>query len=257
MAAPNAKPIKKSNIFASPLQQAHKVKEEERKKNMNFGYIFIGIAAVLLAIYSYQFLYPQVVDFLAFKDKMAEFEEQIEDQEVKIADLTTERDFHKAAYDEEFQQEQEILDTVFPVEPEKLEVIRLLENFATHLDNAYPTFEFNAVQFRNPEEKDGYMILPFQTTITTSQANFERFLGLVDVSGNLDPESPDHIRLMEISKITLQEEGVDRTGKDLGVTFNVSMRAFFRGEKVGNADQLPPLAQEEEAPSALEIAESE
>ncbi len=47
-------------------------------------------------------------------------------------------------------------------------------------------------------------------------------------SGNVDPKSPDHIRLMDISTISLRYLGLDAEGKDLGVDFNVLMNAYSR-----------------------------
>jgi hypothetical protein len=103
-----------------------------------------------------------------------------------------------------------------------------MENFATNLNTTYPPFEFNNISFQEPIKKDGYVALPFQTTIRTSRTNFDRFLELVKLSGNADPASQDHIRLMDISNISLRYLGVDSTGKDLGVDFNIQMNAYSR-----------------------------
>ena len=59
----------------------------------------------------------------------------------------------------------------------------------------------------------------------TTRANFDRFLELVRLSGDVGKDK-EHIRLMDISNITLRYLGVDKTGKDLGVEFTVQMNAY-------------------------------
>lgn len=219
-----------SNIFGTPLKRKGKVeaKHELKKRNQRKGFIYLVIAALFLGVYSYYFLYDQFQSYLGFEQEIRTIENQIENYEVTLSDLESTRDFHKAAYDEEFREEQEIINTVFPETTDKLGIIRLMENFATHLAASYPPFEFNSISFQEPVKEDGYTVLPFQTSIHSSRANFERFLGLINLSGDLDPENPDHIRLMEISNISLRYRGVDKAGKDLGVDFTVKLNAYSR-----------------------------
>lgn len=224
------KPEDKTNksIFSMSFGQDKRDKTEIKKNNIRKGTIYTSIAALLLGVYSFVFLYPQLAKFLAFQKEMSDFTKQAEEYDITLAELEKTRVTHKAAYDEEFKEELKVIDQVFPLTPEKLEVVRLMENFATRLDTAYPPFEFTSISFQAPEKKEGYTVLPFQTSIHASQNNFDRFLGLIDLSGNTDPKNPDHIRLMEISNITLNYRGPDATGKDQGVDFNVQLKAYSR-----------------------------
>lgn len=227
-----AAPKPKKNIFTSPLKEFAKGKMEKatelKKKNYRKGSLFLLIAAVFLGVYSFLFLYPQVQVYLEFDQELASLQGQIGNYEVTLEDLTTTRDFHKAAYDEEFKEELALVDVVFPETTDKLTVIRLLENFATHLAAVYPPFEFSSISFQKPQKKKGYTALSFSTNIHASKANFERFLGLVNLSGSLDPEDPDHIRLLEITNISVRYRGSDKKGKDKGVDFNVKLNAYSR-----------------------------
>jgi hypothetical protein len=102
-----------------------------------------------------------------------------------------------------------------------------MEDYAAFLGTTYGDFEFNSISFQEPKQENGYMILPFQTSIKATRQNFERFLGLVNLSGDLEGRDP--IRLMDISQISLRFLGVEnKTGKDLGVDFNVTMNAYSR-----------------------------
>ncbi len=218
----------KSNIFTMPLKAKVEAGEALRKRNSRNAFIQLGVALVVVATYSYAFFYPQMVQYLDFGNTLKTKQEELIQLQANVADLEKNRDLRKAAYDSQYKEQQAILDMVFPATSDKLGVIRLMENFATNLNASYPPFEFNNITFRPETKGNGFTVLPFTTSINTSRANFDRFLELVKMSGNTDPKSTDHIRLMEISNINLQYLGVDATGKDLGVQFNVQMNAYSR-----------------------------
>jgi hypothetical protein len=221
----------KSNIFSTPLKAKLEAGDALRKKNHRNAFILLGVASVALAAYSFLFFYPQIVQYLEFGNRLKAGQEELAQLEANNADLEKKRSLHKAAYDSQFKEQQAIIDMVFPETPDKLGVIRLMENFATNLNASYPPFELNSITFQAEKSKDGVTVLPFTTTVSTSRANFDRFLGLVKLSGSTDPKTSDHIRLMDISNITLQYLGTDETGKDLGVSFNVQMNAYSRVSK--------------------------
>ncbi len=220
---------KSTNIFNAPLDKGKKPDNPEvKKKNVKQSTIYLGVAGVLLAVYSFLFFYPQMLAYVGFEGKISNIEKQTANYKITLADLEKKKSNHKAAYDKEYQAEQIVLNNVFPKTPEKLAVIRLLENFATHLNTSYPPFEFTSISFQKSKKENGYTVLPFRTSIHTSETNFHRFLGLVNLSGSLDPAISEHIRLMEITNISLRYRGVDKTGKDLGVDFNVQLNAYSR-----------------------------
>ncbi|MBI5421941.1 hypothetical protein HZA44_02305 [Candidatus Peregrinibacteria bacterium] len=226
---PSLAPVaSKTNIFSLPLKAKQEATAALKKRNTRIAGLKLGVAAVLLAVYSVMFLYPQMREYLDFGNKLQTAQTAIEQYKANLDDLQKKRDLHKSAYDEQFKEEQRVINSVFPEETGKLGVIRLMENFATNLNTSFPPFEFNSITFQSETKGSGYTILPFQTSIRTSRANFDRFLELVKRSGNVDPKSPDHIRLMDISNISLRYLGLDAEGKDLGVDFNVQMNAYSR-----------------------------
>lgn len=222
-----AKPPAKKSIFSAPLQKQKKAKMEERKKNQKGAVIRFLISIVAVGVYSFFFFYPTLQSYLAFGDDLTEIEEDIGEKESLIDGLKDQRDELKTEYDKKNKEEIAVINQVFPATTEKLNVIRLMEDYAAFLATSYGNFEFSAISFQTPVEEKNYTILPFQTSISSSRENFDRFLGLIDLSGQLEGE--DHIRLMDISNISLNYMGVDpKTGKDKGVTFNVSLNAYSR-----------------------------
>ena len=135
----------KKNIFAMTFEKQKKGKAELKKKNTQKGAAYIVLATLFLIPYSIFFLYPQVNSYLGFQQQLNSLDKQIKDTKVTISDLGKTRDMHKAAYDLANKAETQIIDQVFPVTTEKLEVIRLMEDFATHLNTTYPPFEFSAI----------------------------------------------------------------------------------------------------------------
>jgi hypothetical protein len=223
---------KARNIFEGSMaggkMPAEKLEERTYKKNLKKGYTYMLAAAVFLMGYSIYFLYPQVNLYLNTPGQIDTLGKSIDNySNVILPNLQKERDMHKAAYDEEFQNVEGVLNTVFPADTGKLEIIKMLENFATSINTEHPPFEFNSISFDNPKEENGYTILPISTTIHSSTANFGRFLGLIDHSGHLDAEIP--VRLMEISNINIRYRGTDeKTGEDKGVDFTVKLNAYSR-----------------------------
>jgi hypothetical protein len=236
----------KKNIFAMPLEKQKRGKLEMKKKNYVKSYIFLGIALAFLVPYSVLFAYPQVNSYLAFNQEHQKIKDEIGEVKATISEKEEIRDGHKAAYDEEFAEEVEVINSVFPETPKKLEVVRLMEDFATYLDTTFGDFEFSSIAFQSPQEVEEkvkvedketgkekfvdmkYTILPFSTSIHASQKNFDRFLAFIDLSGDTDPESEDHIRLMEITNVSINYRGPDKTGKDQGVDFSVQLNAYSR-----------------------------
>ncbi len=236
----------KKNIFAMPLEKQKRGKIEMKKKNQRKSAILLAIAIIFLVPYSTLFLIPQVAGYLDFNQDYKVIQDEIEGVEVTISDKKATRDKHKAAYNIENAEIVGVIDSIFPNTPEKLEVVRLMENFATYLDTTYGDFEFTSISFQNPQEVEDkvqlteedskkektinlkYKVLPFSTSIHASQKNFDRFLAFINLSGDMNPDSQDHIRLMEITNVSINYRGVDKTGKDQGVDFNVQLNAYSR-----------------------------
>lgn len=220
------------NIFENPIAggktMLEKRKEHIRAKNLRKGYSYLIFTAVILIAYSVTFLYPQTTAYLKTPGQIDELAEQIEDYDnVFLPDLEKEKDLHKSAYDEEFEDVENVLDKVFPEDINKFEIVRMLENFATSIHTKTPPFEFNSISFSQPKEEEDYTILPISTSIHSSTTNFDRFLQLINLSGHLDADIS--IRLMEISNVNIRYRGADpRTGEDKGVDFSVKLNAYSR-----------------------------
>ncbi len=223
-------PVK--NIFKNPIasnkEMLEKHSEKKRKRNLRTAYAYLAVVAVLLIGYSVSFLYPQLDFYLKASAQIEGVNEEIRNYDnVILPGLKTTNELHKAAYNNEFQEVEDALGTVFPEDIDKLGIVTRLENFATSIHAKTPPFEFNSMTFGEPIEKDGYTALPISTSIHSSRTNFDRFIQLVNLSGNL--ESDILIRLMEISNISIRYRGVDiKTGEDKGVDFTVKLNAYSR-----------------------------
>ena len=227
-----ATPTAAKNIFKKPIASSKAVVEEKSKKkrkiNLRNGYIILAISAVFLITYSILFLYPQLTFYLQASAQIKEINDEISNyDDVIIHNLKISKDIHEAAYNIEYKEVEDALEVVFPKGVDKLGIVKRLEDFATSLDSKYPPFEFNSMTFGSSEVKNGYTVTPISTSIHSSKANFDRFIKLVNISGDIN--SDIKIRLMEISTISIQYRGVDpKTGEDKGVDFSVKLNAFSR-----------------------------
>lgn len=227
---PDSSKTSGKNIFSMPFSEVKKdrINTEKKQKNKKISLIYFGIAILFLLIYSFMFLYPQLTAYIEFNKKIGGINKQIGDYQTTLADLAKTRDLYKTSYDNEFKDEQKIMYTVLPKTTDKLSIIQLLENFATHLNTTDPSFKFTSISFQNPKKENGYTVLPFKTSIQSSQKNFERFLALINLSGSTDPKAASYMRLMEITNISLRYKGLDKDGKDQGVDFDVQLNAYSR-----------------------------
>lgn len=237
----------KKSIFGQTLNPTQVVKTKKaqyvEEKNKKKAYIRLGASFVALAVYSVMFFYGNAVAYIKAPGQIRDLEKQIDEyNEVILPSLEKTKELHKAAYDEEFQQVIDALETVFPEEIDKLGIVQLFESFATEVAATYPPFEFTSINLSSPQQKEGYLVIPVSTSIHSSLAGFDRFLSLVDRSGYIYSGEGDNkqlidkkIRLMSISNISVKYRGVDETtGKDQGVDFSVKLDLYSRG---GNSDQ--------------------
>lgn len=234
-------PEKKGNIFGKMLNAGQVVKSKKTEyieaKNKKKAYFRLGVSFAALIAYSVFFLYNNTVAYLKAPAEIADLQAQIEEyKEVILPSLEKTKDLHKSAYDQEFAEVIQALESVFPAEMDKLGMIQLFESFATEVAAAYPPFEFTSINLTSPQQKDGYLVIPVSTSIHSSLAGFDRFLSLVDRSGYIySGEGEDKtlidkkIRLMSISNISVKYRGVDEeTGKDQGVDFSVKLNVYSR-----------------------------
>ncbi|MFH0837958.1 MAG: hypothetical protein V1880_01690 [Patescibacteria group bacterium] len=237
-------PAKQGNIFGQTLSAGQTVKTKKSEyiqaKNRKKAYLRLGISFAALALYSVFFLYDNTAAYLKAPSEIADRQAQIKEYEdIIIPSLQKTKDLHKAAYDQEFEDTIQALETVFPTEIDKLGIVRLFESFATEVAANYPPFEFTSINFSSPQQKDGYMIIPVSTSIHSSLVGFDKFLSLVDRSGYIYSGEGDKrvlidkkIRLMSISNISVKYRGVDQaTGKDQGVDFSVKLNIYSRTPK--------------------------
>ncbi|MFH0820983.1 MAG: hypothetical protein V1908_04365 [Candidatus Peregrinibacteria bacterium] len=230
----NIPPISKTSIFQAPLKagapQVDERKIRARANRIRNAYGLLGFTTVVLAVYSFYFLYPQTKAFIEAPARLAGLQEEIKQyDEVNLPSLAETRNLKKAAYDEQLSEVERNINTIFPTDVDKLGLVKRLENFATAINSKNPPFEFNAITFGSPVQGETYTLLPISTSIYSSRANFDRFLELINLSGQLTSDIP--IRLMEVSNINIRYRGVDpKTGKDKGVDFTVKLNAYSRSE---------------------------
>lgn len=228
-------------IFGKTLDA--KVRDEKKSqyvesKNKKKAYISFAISIVLLAVYSVTFFFENAVAYFKAPAEISALESRItEFDEVVLPSLEASRDLHKAAYDKEFEEVIAALETVFPVGQQKREIVQLFETFAAELSANFPPFEFTTITLRPPQTFEGYQVTTVSTSIQSSIAGFDRFLALVDRSGEIYETSTEGeqvlldrmIRLMSISNISVNYRGInEQTGLDDGVDFNVTIDIYSR-----------------------------
>ncbi len=228
-------------IFGKTLDA--KVRDEKKSqyvesKNKKKAYASFAISLVLLVVYSVTFFFENSIAYFKAPAEITKLESQIvEFDEVTLPSLKASRDLHKAAYDKEFEEVISALETVFPVGQKKREIVQLFENLATELSTNFPPFEFTSISLRPPQAFEGHQVTTVSTSIHSSLAGFDRFLALVDSSGEIYGPTTEGeqvlldrmIRLMSISNISVNYRGInEETGRDDGVDFNVTIDIYSR-----------------------------
>jgi hypothetical protein len=223
----SAQDILKKTISDTKLI-GEKRKDRIKEKNTKKAYFFIILAFLSILIYSYMFMYPELYTYITANTKINTIQGIYNNyNNVIIPNLNNEKNTHKAAYDIEFKEKEEALELVFPKSIDKLGIIKRLENFATSINSSSPPFEFNSISFSEAKKIGNYTVLPISTSIYASKTNFDRFIQLINLSGDINNEVK--IRLMEISNINIRYRGIDpKTGEDKGVDFTVKLNAYSR-----------------------------
>lgn len=228
-------------IFGKTLDA--KVRDEKKSlyiesKNKKKAYASFAISLVLLVVYSFSFFFENSIAYFKAPAEITVLESRItEFNEVVLPSLEASRDLHKSAYDQEFEEVISALETVFPVGQKKREIVQLFETFAAELSVNFPPFEFTSISLRTPQAFEGHQITTVSTSIHSSLAGFDRFLALVDRSGEVyESDSSGEqvlldrmIRLMSISNVSVNYRGInEETGRDDGVDFNVTIDIYSR-----------------------------
>ncbi len=227
----NQAPAQKA-VLGTPLTGGKALQEKRteriRQKNNAKSYTFLFIGVAFLVAYSVTFLIPQVTLFLNSERELAKLTNEINRYEaVVIPSLEDERDQLKGVYDAEVSEAEAVIDTIFPGDVDRIGITKRLENFATSINAIDPPFELNSLSFGDPEQEQGFTLLPISLSTSSSRENFNRFLQLINMSGLENADIP--IRLMEVSNITIRYKGADpKTGEDLGVDFSVKLNAYSR-----------------------------
>lgn len=230
---------KATNIFGQPLTNMMPSDKErhQQEKNKKKGILISTASALALGAYSIFFFYGAAMDYIKAPAEIRRLNAEVTRyEEVVLPNLEKAKNLHKSAYDKEFEETITSLETVFPVGEDKLGMVRLLESFAVEVAATFPPFEFTAINIGQPQKKEGYQITPISTSIHSSLAGFERFLALVERSGQIYDLSSEEkkvldkiVRLMSVSNISVKYRGVDaKTGKDGGVDFSVKLNMYSR-----------------------------
>lgn len=208
-----------------------------QKKRRALVTLILSVLALLF--YSIFFFYGTAADYLRASGEIESMQSDIQNyNENVIPLLEAEKNMHKSAYDQEFQESIAALDTVFPEGVEKRNIVQLLESFSSEVALIAPPFEFTSINFEKTIEAENYTIIPVSTTIHSSVSGFDSFLALVERSGMIyEDASADEkkfldkmVRLMSISNISLKYRGLDeKTGRDGGVDFSVKLNFYSQG----------------------------
>ncbi len=108
----------------------------------------------------------------------------------------------KNNYDEQFSTIKESINEVFPAEEDYTDLTRRLDEFMSENNNTTlnPIF-MSDLKFSQPriDQENGYAVLPFSLSLSTTRENLENFLAFIESSGSLE----NRIRLMEVKSISL------------------------------------------------------
>jgi len=206
--------------------------KKQGAKNKKTALLYFVTTIILLSLYGTRFFYPNLNQYKNANNVLSNLQHKISEYETKtLPDLEADRSAEREAYEAELARKGNTINQIFPVTMDKTGITQRLESFASLINTKTPPFEMNRLSFSDPINGKGYTVLPISTSITTSRANLDRFMKLIDLSGHAESEYP--IRLMEIEELNVRFLGIDsRTGRDKGVTANIKLKAYSRPDTV-------------------------
>ncbi len=150
--------------------------------------------------------------------EMQAFESQISGQYTTL----------NAAFYEDFRDVRDAINGVMPEEENYTKITQNLDAFVIDLNRKSPSIFMSNLKFSKGrlDKENGYAVLPFTMTLSTSRDNFERMLQYAENSGSLENAS----RLLDVRSITLNFPGQGGTalaGDNL-LDVSLSVNAYFQ-----------------------------
>ena len=110
----------------------------------------------------------------------------------------------------------EQLKLVFPLNEDITNLTRLFEEYEVKNNFETNPFFISNINYLTPSEEDGYRVLPFSFTVTSSKKNLTEFLEYIESSGSLESE----VRLMSIERMSISYP--EEFGGEYEVNFSIN-----------------------------------
>ncbi len=186
---------------------------------------FVGTMVIIVVAAVYGVM--QFTKLAEIQDAMAAEQEQMGTLTLKADKLAATYKTIQSSYETEFSKTNNAIQDIFPTEDDYTNLTIKLEKIINDMNLASNPIVMNNLSFGRARTDTGsdYSVLPFQTTISTTQDNFDKFLRYVNSSGDLATGS----RLMDIRSISInfsQNLNAAAGGEMLDV--NLNMNAYLQ-----------------------------
>ncbi len=180
------------------------MKKQQAKPRKNYAkgirtyFILSGVVLIAAGIYGY-FQFTELMDVQRAIANSRTTLAELQAAESQNAEIYASQ---KSNYDDQFSTIKEAINEVFPAEEDYTDLTRSLDEFMAKNNNTTlnPIF-MSDLKFSKPriDQENGYAVLPFSLSLSTTRENLEKFLAFIESSGSLE----SRIRLMEVKSISL------------------------------------------------------
>ncbi|MBU0668425.1 hypothetical protein KJ951_03010 [Patescibacteria group bacterium] len=189
--------------------------------------IFLLLAgAGYFGFFQYQELVVAQNAFAAGQTNLAEMKKFEKDISGQYSSLNS-------AFYEDFRGIRNAVEGVLPAEENYTRITQNLDSFVIDLNKKSPSIFMGNLKFNQPhlDNDNGYGVLPFTISLSTTRANFEKMLKYAESSGALDDAS----RLLDVRSISINFPGQGAASAEPSVgaaegllSVSLSINAYFQ-----------------------------
>ena len=204
-----------------PEKESYKDVVRRQKRSITFYAILCVVFGGLIVAYTYF----KWTDYSLYKEAVAVNETRVETFKTQKISKTSEYQKDKNAFDELYAEIDASLKEVFPPSDNYTQLTRAFDQFENETDSKNSPFLISNIEFQDIQtsEDEAYKYLPLRMTISSSEANFTKFLQYVEKSGSLI----DGVRLMDIESIHMSF-GEDESSTTNTINFSVKINAYYQ-----------------------------
>lgn len=117
--------------------------------------------------------------------------------------------------------------SIFPSSEQYTELTKKMEEIEGQLSTTSNPIEISNITYQKPIKLNGYSVLPFRMSVRASNANFTKFLKMIESSGSVD----SGLRLMDVPSIRLNFQNTDNqdfASDNEIIDFTVQVNAYFQ-----------------------------